>query len=340
MMRIIAFCFVFLTFSCGVSEDKQAEKSEIATLSDAIEKDPTNTVLLLERANYNKSQTNFESALYDFKQCLALDSLNADFQFAVAEIYFELSKGPQANSKYPGLAKYHLEKAIKINTKDFKSHALLGELLISYAKYKEAIEHLNSSLKIEYNQAKTHLLLGYTFKQLKQEKEAVNCFRNAININPEYKEAYVQLGQHFHLKKDTLAVVYYDNALRIDSTDELVLYNKAVFYQSLLDWNKALEAYVALHKAHPFHASGHYNLGFIHMELGLHDVATNNFSDAIYSNSEFFEAYYSRGSCFETLGNIAQATSDYKRAIIINPNYTYAIDALKELERKNKNYKK
>jgi tetratricopeptide (TPR) repeat protein len=76
------------------------------------------------------------------------------------------------------------------------------------------------------------------------------------------------------------------------------------------------------------------------MELGLYDVATNNFSDAIYSNSEFYEAYYSRGNCFETLGNIAQAESDYNRAIEINPEYTYAIEALEILREKNKKYNK
>ena len=78
------------------------------------------------------------------------------------------------------------------------------------------------------------MLLGYTFKQLQHEKQAINCFRNAINVNPEYKEAYVQLGQIFHLKKDTLAVVYYNNALSIDKNDELVLYNKAFFIRVYL----------------------------------------------------------------------------------------------------------
>ena len=340
MMRIFAFCLVLLISSCTISEDKPSEKSVIVTLSQAIEKDPNNINLLLERALYNNERNNFESALFDLKQCIALDSLNGKYQFSVADIYFRLSKLPNANSKYPGLAKHHLEKALKIDNEDYKSHALLGELLLAYAKYNEAIKHLNTSLKIEYNQAKTHMLLGYTFKQLQHEEQAINCFRNAINVNPEYKEAYVQLGQIYHFKKDTLAVVYYNNALSIDNRDELVLYNKAVFYQSLLDWNKALEAYADLHKINPFHTSGHYNLGFIHMELGLHNVATNNFSDAIYSDPEFYEAYYSRGSCFETLGNIVQAESDYKRAIKLNPEYTFAIEALEQLIHKNKNYNK
>ena len=339
-MRIFAFCLALLISSCIISEDKPSKKSVIVTLSQAIEKDPNNINLLLERALYNNERNNFESALFDLKQCIALDSLNGKYQFSVANIYFKLSKLPNANSKYPGLAKHHLEKALKIDSEDYKSHALLGELLLAYAKYNEAFEHLNTSLRIKYNQAKTHMLLGYTFKQLQHEEQAINCFRNAININPEYKEAYVQLGQIFHFRKDTLAVVYYNNALSIDKNDELVLYNKAVFYQSLLDWNKALEAYADLHKISPFHTSGHYNLGFIHMELGLYNVATNNFSDAIYSDPEFYEAYYSRGSCFETLGNIIQAESGYNRAIEINPEYIYAIDALESLRDKNKKYNK
>jgi tetratricopeptide (TPR) repeat protein len=182
--------------------------------------------------------------------------------------------------------------------------------------------------------------MGYAFKQLGQDDNAINCFRNAVNVNPEFKEGFVQLGQMFHVKGDTIAVVYYNNALQLDPTDEMTLYNKALFYQSIMDWNASLEAYADLHKVNFTHSSGHYNIGFIHMELGLYDVASNNFADAIYSNSEFFEAYYSRGNCFETLGNITQAEVDYKRAIEINPEYTFAVEALEQLQLKNKKYKK
>ena len=184
------------------------------------------------------------------------------------------------------------------------------------------------------------MLMGYAFKQIKQEDNAINCFRNAINVDPDFKEAFVQLGQIFHVRKDVVAVDYYNNALKLDSLDEMTLYNKALFYQSMMQWNKALEAYSELHKVNAFHTDGHYNLGFIHMELGLYDVAVNNFSDAIYGNSEFYEAYYSRGTCFETLGNIAQAEVDYKRAIEIKSDYVFAVDALSELNIKNSRYNK
>ena len=75
------------------------------------------------------------------------------------------------------------------------------------------------------------------------------------------------------------------------------------------------------------------------MELDLHNIAVNNFADAIYSNSVFYEAYYARGICFETLGNIAQAEVDYKRSIEINPNYQYGRDALDKLKNNNIKYR-
>ena len=339
MMRKIAFFSVLLLCSC-VGEKNNNEKSEIVLLTEAIQNDPANTILLLDRANYNKELNNLESALFDLNQCVKLDSLNSDFHYSVAEIYFELSKRPNASGKYPLLVKNHLTRALEINDKDQRSHALLGELMLAYAKYQEAIGYFNTSLGIEYNKTKTHMLMGYAFKQLRQDDNAINCFRNAVNVNPEFTEGFVQLGQMFHIKGDTIAVVYYNNALQLDSTDEMALYNKALFYQSIMDWNAALEAYADLHKVNYTHSSGHYNIGFIHMELGLYDVASNNFADAIYSNSEFFEAYYSRGNCFETLGDIKQAEIDYKRAIEINPKYTFAVEALEKLRLKNKRYNK
>jgi tetratricopeptide (TPR) repeat protein len=339
MIRKIAFIALLVIYACGLSDEGE-QKSDIQILSEKIAENPTDIDLLYKRVEHNKLNNNLESVLYDLKEIIYLDSLDEKNHNQIAVTYFELSKLPNANPNYPSLVKYYLEKSLMLNDKQASAHALMGELLLAYGKYKEAIGSFNSSLKLEYNQEKTHMLMGYSFKQLKQTENAINCFRNSVNINPDYKEAHVQLGQIFHLIGDTSAVIYYNNALRLSPKDDMILYNKALFYQSKQEWNKALDVYAELHTINAFHSSGHYNLGFIHMELGLYDVAANNFSDAIYSNSEFYEAYYSRGNCFETLGNVAQAESDYKRAIEINPEYTYAIDALESLINMNKNYNK
>jgi len=339
MLRKLVFLTLIFLTAC-VSDEEKEQKTEIQILSEKITENPTDITLLNDRVEYNQAKNNLESVLYDLKEIVRLDSLNTDNHLKIATIYFELSKGKNGNPKYPSLVKHHLEKSINLDAKNAEAFSLMGELLLAYGKFADAIKSFNTSLMINYNQEKSHMLMGYTFKQLNQIDNAINCFRNAVSVNPDFKEAHVQLGQIFHQLGDTMAIEYYNNALSITKDDELVLYNKALFYQDMLDWNNALDAYAELHKVNYTHSSAHYNLGFIHMELGLYDVAANNFSDAIYSNSEFFEAYYSRGNCFETLGNISQAESDYKRAIEINPEYKYAIEALGTLQKTNKKYNK
>ena len=111
------------------------------------------------------------------------------------------------------------------------------------------------------------------------------------------------------------------------------------YYQETEQWNKAIKAYTHLLQIYPSYADAYYNIGFIHIKLGLYDMASNDFSQAISFNPNFFEAYFSRGHCFETLGNIARAESDYRRAIEINRDYKNAIDALSALLKKNQQMK-
>ena len=81
MRQIFFFFFSFCFFSCSISEDHNNESSKIVVLSDKIKKDPFNTNLLLERANYNIKNNNLESAIFDLKQCVSIDSINFDFHY-------------------------------------------------------------------------------------------------------------------------------------------------------------------------------------------------------------------------------------------------------------------
>lgn len=346
--------FIILFSSCGSKKDdnsyKQDKNQIYKTTSNLIGYNQNNKIDYLSlflSSNYISVDSLYKTINY----LISINDLSATIKYAediiklepkksksylnLANIYFELSKKRNANPSFPSLVKQNLEKSIELDNQNFIAYSLMGELLLASGDYQESVNFLTKSLQINYNQENTHLLLGYTFKQLKEYPKAIDCFRNSLLINPSFFEANMQLGQIYHLLKDKNAILYYDNAIKLDSKNELVLYNKALFYQDMQEWNNALSAYAVLHEVNKFHSDSHYNLGFIHMELELYDIAANNFSDAIYSNSSFYQAYYARGICFETLGNIKQAESDYKRAIQLNPDYYYAIDALSLLQQKN-----
>lgn len=333
---------ITLVFSCIDSDKKIKErKSEIEILSEKIRQDPSNINLRLERVNYYKQKDKQEAALFNIKECLSIDSMNVEVNFIAAELYFQISKSNHKKTKYPQFALDYVEKALRYDNQHTDSYVLKGEILLALAEYQDAIKSLNTALTINFNIEIAHLLMGYCFKRIDQEERAINCFNNSISINPEFLRGYEELALIYHYNQDTLAISYYNNALRIKPDNIKILYNKALFFHNeIKDYNLALEAYSDLHKIDPFHPDGHYNLGHIHMELDLFDIAVNNFSDAIYSNSQFYQAYYSRGICFQSLGNIEQAESDYKRALDINSDYLYAIDALNDLQKINQKFNK
>ena len=339
-MRILFFpLFYICFFSCNNTvEIENDSKSQIEILSQKVNSNPNNILPLLERAKYNLERRKLESALFDLNQCIKIDSLSSECNYLAALCYFEISKYDKSKTDYGNLALTCVKNSL-LNEKDnFLALTLYGEINIAYAKYKEAIDLFNQSLKLEYNQYETHHLMGYAFKKLDQLDNAINCFQNSININPDFIEPYIEIALIYQLKNDTLTSTFYENALNIDSTNLIALYNLGLYYQSNLSYNKALDTYNKLLDFDAFNANTHYNIGFIHMELDLFDIAVNNFADAIYSNSAFYEAYYARGICFETLGNIAQAEVDYKRAIEINPDYKYAKDAWQNLKNNNQKY--
>ena len=72
----------------------------------------------------------------------------------LAEIYFELSKKPNANPTFPSLVKQNLEKSINLEKENFIF--LMGELLLASGNYKESIKFFTKSLKLNYNQEKIH----------------------------------------------------------------------------------------------------------------------------------------------------------------------------------------
>ena len=140
MIRKIAFVLFFIIiYACGGSE-KEENKTKIQILSEKIVENPGNIELLYERVEYNRLNNNHESVVYDLKEIIRLDSLDINSHNLIAEMYFELSKLSNADPNYPSLVQDHLQRSLMINNNQEFAHALMGELLLAYGKYKEAIK--------------------------------------------------------------------------------------------------------------------------------------------------------------------------------------------------------
>ncbi len=341
-MRFIFFISFFILLSCNNQKQEKQEKpkSELAILSQTISTSPNNPEHFVKRAEYFLEKDNLESALMDYKECVKLSPDNGNYHYKLAFLYFEIAKYDRGKNQYPNKAFTHVEKSLQLTRDHIPSLLLKGELhLAAISQEKEAITCLNQVIELHYNTPRAHLLKGYIYARLGEQEKAIQHFYNAIDINPSLEDAYLQLGLIFQKRKDSTAVSYYRNVLKINSKNRLALFGVGSYYQETEQWNEAIKAYTHLLQIYPSYADAYYNIGFIHIKLGLYDMASNDFSQAISFNPNFFEAYFSRGHCFETLGNIARAESDYRRAIEINRDYKNAIDALSALLKKNQQMK-
>lgn len=98
--------------------------------------------------------------------------------------------------------------------------------------------------------------------------------RGQVELNPKEVKSWIQLGDFFYDTKNySEAVVYYQHALQLDSTNADVRVDMAICYfqsgqsdQAITELKKSLEF-------SPNHLNAHYNLGVVYNAEGNRDMA-------------------------------------------------------------------
>ena len=208
---------------------------------------------------------------------------------------------------------------------------LRGELHYLYRKHEESLKDLNNVLKVDPYEEKAYYFKGLNFKELGDFKKAISQFQTTVEQESFSCDAYEQLAFIYAYLGNPLAELYFDNALAVDSSNVQMWYNKGMYLQRLERYADAEKCYKAMLRRDNFNQYANYNLGYLNWLKQEYEMAANYFSDAIYTNSEYAEAYYARGLCFKELGNIPQARVDFQSAIRLDETNTEAKKELNSL---------
>ncbi|HCY25234.1 MAG TPA: hypothetical protein DHU80_03300, partial [Cryomorphaceae bacterium] len=76
-----------------------------------------------------------------------------------------------------------------------------------------------------------------------------------------------------------------------------------------------------------------FNLGFIHLQLELPGDARYYFNQALEIQPINHRALYGRGYCFELLGDMPKAESDYRQALSYNPSHVGSREGISRVQR-------
>lgn len=302
---------LFLAVSCknGNTEEKTEKKSKIrigkedvTELTAAIERNPKNAALLIERAHLYEQNKQLEPAIRDVESAVNVDTTKADWYLYLADLY---SKRPYIKGTLIAL-----EKASELQPNNKEIFLRLGKQFFEIKNREASFKNLNAALKIDPYLADAFYYRGYNYREMKFPDKAIENFEKAIEIAPDYFEAYLQLGLLYAEKNSPRAEAYYSSALRLKEQNKRALYARGMYYQSVDSTKKAIQDYLNIVKQEPMHRAANYNLGFNYYLLQDYENALNYFTKATEADPDYAEAYFGKSNSEKKLGMIKEAQAD------------------------------
>lgn len=333
MYKIISlFILLVALFACNTNTNQPNQPNdvvvttmpkELADINARIDKDPINSALFYERAKYYQNIRDLNAALRDMQYAIQYDSTQAPYYLTISDLYLQLNQ--------TGKTKTSLEKCLTVDVNNTDAMLKLAELYFYVKKYEESIRYINDALKVNQYISKAYFLKGMNYKEIGDTTKAVSSMITATEQDPDYYAAYLELGVLHAIKKNKIAISYYDNALRINSRSTDALYNKGKFYQDIKEWDNATRIYTELLAVDPKYKYAHYNLGAIALSKKDYDNSLRFFTNAINSDPNYAQAFYARGTAYFQKGDRLHAKVDYQMAIQVDPKFQAAYDALAEI---------
>ncbi len=321
--KLLPLLILFLLASCNNDDSNKVDSIE--SLSIKLENDPHNLVLLENRKALYLAQNNNVKAIADLQHCINIAPDSSKYYIELADLFMENGKANNTLAL--------LEKAAKVNPNDANIWNKVAEIYLLYKKYNEVIKFSNKALSLDKYNDKAFFIKGYAFKELENYDAAIKNFQQCLNNNPNNYNANIELGSIYSKQKNDLAITYYNNAIKLDTSAINAYYNLGLYYQNNDYLNEAISTYNVIIEIDSMFPNSYYNIGYIYLELlKVPDMAVYNFTKAIEANPYYKEAYFNRALCFEEVGNVMQAHKDYKKALTIDPEYESAIEALNRVE--------
>lgn len=310
------------TLSTG---DTISPAAVLDTLNARILESPNDPEVYKARAEYHWAQQDMVAALNDLDLGLKADSTRADLHFAKGEIYYASTQFDLAMESY--------QDCLDQEPNNIDCLLRLAEMNVHLKQYANAIQNLNNALKQDDQIPLAYYIKGRVYKETGDTNLAASSYQTAIEVDPEYYDAYIEVGLLYAAAGSDLAMEYYNTALELRPNSVEAKYNLAYYLQSTgfrdtTRYRESLKLYDDILTLDPSNAAAAFNQGFIDLEyLQDYNAAKERFSYAIDLYPQYFQAFYNRGLCWESLGKNEEALKDYNRALSLKPNFTAAAKA-------------
>jgi tetratricopeptide (TPR) repeat protein len=301
---------------------------ELKRLDDAIQQKPQDASLYFKRGKIRSTMKQDSLALVDFQKAVQLDSTKAEYFSAIGDILFE-------HKDISGSVAW-IQKAVTLNPDDEVAHLKMAKLFLYTEDYPKAFAEINTVLRGNVYNPEAYFLKGMCYKSMKDTNKAISSFQTAVQTDPRFIDAHLQLAIIYESRKDPLALKYYENAYKADSSTVEPLYGQIMFWQNQNKFEEAKKVCKRIIEIDRNYPKSYYNLGWMLLQEDSVEKAKRHFEMAIQVKPDYPEAYFNRGLCSEILGDNTAAEADYKQALSFNPDIQPVKEALQRIQQKTK----
>lgn len=321
----------FIFISCKNDSKPAASNApqidpEIAALNNLLEKNPNNDSLLYRRAIVFYNLDGYDEALKDITHAIQLDSVQPAYYRLMADILLDYAR-PNDSKRAINV----LQLAASKFPDDIHTLLKLSEFQLIVKQHGDALSTLDKILRRDPQNAEAFYMAGRVALDKGDTIAAVASLQKSLRIDANNEDAWMFLGRIFTNRNNPQALQYFDNVLRLDSSNLEAREFKGIFFKRRGEFNKAFEVYRDIVARNPDYSNAYFDMGMIYLEMDSLSKAYDNFDIAAKTDVLFVKAYYYRGLCSELKGNIDAALADYKQANGMSPDFMEAKEALTRL---------
>ncbi len=312
----------------GVTETSERTE-ELQILDKAIKANPDDASLYFKRGKVWRTLGKDSLALLDFYAAANKDSMQAAYHSAIGDLLFEHK---DISGSLPWI-----QKAVQLNPKDEVAQLKIAKMLFYLEDYPKAFAAINTVLRTNVYNAEAYFLKGMCYKHMADTAKAISSFQTAIQSEPRYVDAHMQLALIYEAKRDPVALKYFENAYRADSSDMEPLYGQGMFWQNQEKFEEAKTVFQRIIRIDKNYPKSYYNIGWMLLQQDSTEKAARFFTMAIEVKVDYAAAYYNRGLCYEIMGDKAKAIEDYEQCLVFAPDFEDCQLALKRIQSKKNN---
>ena len=300
-----------------------ANVPELEALNNAVNENSNDPGAFLARAIYYYERSAFDLAEKDLLKALEFDSTRPEILHMLADTYmdnYQSRKGLKT-----------MEKAAELHPERIPTLLKLSEYQLILKQYEGALVTVDKIMKIDPQSSEAFFMSGMIFRETGDINRAINSFQRSTELNPENMDAWIILGNLFEQMNNPIALQYFDNAIRVAPENPYAMHSKAFYLQNHGKTQEAIDLYKVINRNHPDYIDAYLNTGILYLTLDSLQLAREHFNIAVKTSPTDPRGYYFRGLISEQLGEYENAKNDYEQALVFDPEYIDAKEALELL---------